>query len=406
MRAIAVSPQARLNGTVTTVVIGAGQAGLAVSRELGLRGVDHVVLEADNVASAWRNRWDSFSLVTPNWTLDLPGSPYDGDDPEGHVARDEIVTYLDSYARRFAGPIHTGVRVTRLARHRLGFELDTSEGPLLADSVVVCTGAFQQSHRPPLAGHFPAGIAVLDGSGYRRPSELPDGGVLIVGSGQTGLQLAEELHLDGREVTVACGRAPWIPRRLGDLDTVTWINRTSFLDQAVSTLPPGARLVANFQATGRDGGHDLHYRVLQEMDITMTGRLTSVEGHLARFADDLADSVAFGDARYEDLRKLLLSEVPGAPELPEPEPFRATPPTSLDLRGVSTVIFTTGYRPDYRWVEFPVFDDVGYPRVDAELRTSVPGLFFCGVHGLRVRRSGLMFGVGQDAAIVAQSVAP
>jgi putative flavoprotein involved in K+ transport len=401
-----VARPARLNGTVTTVVIGAGQAGLAVSRELGLRGVDHVVLEGDSVASAWRDRWDSFSLVTPNWTLDLPGSPYDGDDPEGHVVRDEIVNYLDSYARRFAGPIHTGVRVTRLAWHPLGFELDTSEGPLLGDKVVVCTGAFQRPHRPAFSGHFPAGIAVLDGSGYRRPSELPDGGVLIVGSGQTGLQLAEELHLDGREVTVACGRAPWIPRRLGDLDTVTWINRTSFLDQAVATLPPGARLVANFQATGRDGGHDLHYRVLQDMGITLTGRLTGVEGHLARFADDLADSVAFGDARYDDLRKLLLAEVPEAPELPEPEPFRATPPTSLDLRGVSTVIFTTGYRPDYRWVQFPVFDDVGYPRVDAELRTRVPRLFFCGVHGLRVRRSGLLFGVGQDAAIVARSVAP
>jgi putative flavoprotein involved in K+ transport len=392
---------------VTTVVIGAGQAGLAVSRELGLRGLDHVVLETDSVGAAWRDRWDSFTLVTPNWTLDLPGSPYDGHDPEGHVVRDEIVKYLDSYARRFAGPIHTGVRVSRLARHRLGFELVTSEGPLLADKVIVCTGAFQRPHRPPFAGEFPAGLAVLDANGYRRPSDLPEGGVLIVGSGQTGVQLAEELHLDGREVTVACGRAPWIPRRLGDLDTVTWINRTSFLDQAVATLPPGARLVANFQATGRDGGHDLHYRVLQAMGITLAGRLARVDGHTVHFADDLADSVAFGDARYADIGSLLRTEVPDAPDLPDPEPFRASPPSSLDLRSIGAVIFTAGFRPDYAsWVGFPVFDDQGYPIVDDELRTTVPGLFFCGVHGLRVRRSGLLFGVGLDAAIVARSVAP
>jgi len=393
---------------VGTIVIGGGQAGLAVSRELGLRGVDHVVLEADSVGSSWRGRWDSFTLVTPNWTLDLPGQPYDGDDPEGHVARDEIVAYLDRYARLHAGPIHTGVRVRRLARHRLGFELVTSEGPLVAESVVVATGSFTRPHRPPYAGELPGNLRVLDATDYRNPSDLPAGRVLVIGAGQTGVQLAEELHLAGREVVVACGRAPWIPRRLGDLDTVTWVNRTSFLDQPLSALPaPAARLEANFQATGRNGGHDLHFRVLQKMGVELVGRIIGVSGRTVEFADDLAESVAFGDARYDDLRRLLRAELGDeVPEMPDPEPFVAHPPTRLELRPDDAVIFASGFRPDYAgWVEFPVFDDLGFPVVDEELRTAVPGLYFCGAHFLRTRRSGLLFGVGADAALVADTIA-
>lgn len=391
-----------------TIIIGAGQAGLAVSRELGRSGVEHVVLEADTVASAWRGRWDSFTLVTPNWTLDLPGAPYDGDDPEGHVHRDAIVAYLADYARMHAGEIHTGVQVRRLGRHRLGFELVTSEGPLLADQVVVCTGAFQKPHRPAFAGALPDKVRVLDATGYRIPDDVPGGRVLIVGSGQTGIQLAEELHLAGREVVLACGRAPWVPRRLAGLDIVTWVQRTSFLDQTLASLPsPAMRLASNFQTTGRDGGHDLHFRVLQQMGVKLAGRVHAVSDSTVEFADDLADSVAWGDARYADLDRLMRTELGDeAPGLPEPEPFVAEPVRDLKLRSGDTVIFTAGFRPDYAsWVDFPVFDDMGYPVVDDALRTAVPGLFFCGAHLLRTRRSGLLFGVGQDAAIVAESLA-
>ena len=399
--------------SMVTVVIGAGQAGLAVSRELGLRGVGHVLLEADAVASAWRNRWDSFTLVTPNWTLDLPGQPYDGPDPEGHVARDEIVAYLEKYAASYAGPIRTGVRVDRLSpgTHSPGsaarFRLETSDGPIDTDTVVVCSGAFPKPHRPALAGAFPAHVAVCDTTTYRTPRDLPDGPVLVVGAGQTGVQLAEELHLDGREVTIACGRAPWIPRRLAGLDTVTWIDKTSFLDQHRSVVPSPARLVANFQATGRDGGHDLHFRVLQQLGVRLAGRITGVTSTRVEFAGDLAASVAFGDDRYADLRNLMRDELGSdAPEMPDPEPFVCDPPDGLDLGGLAAVLFTSGYRPDYAsWVEFPIFDDLGFPVVDEALRTAVPGLFFCGVHVLRTRRSALLFGVGQDAAIVAESLA-
>ena len=390
------------------VVVGAGQAGLTVSRELRLRGVDHVVLERSRVGASWRSRWDTFSLVTPNWTMDLPGQPYDGDDPEGHVHRDEIVDYLERYAAGQATEVREGVAVNSLvATASAPLRLETSEGPLEPRAVVVCTGAFQRPHGHPATAALPSSVEVVDATGYRHPDQLPDGPVLVVGSGQTGIQIAEDLHLAGREVIVACGRAPWVPRRAGGLDIVTWVARTSFLDQPRSALPsPEARLISNLQVTGRDGGHDLNYRVLQELGVELTGRLERVvDGHF-EFADDLADSVAFGDARYDDIRNLLTRELGvEAPRLPDPEPFRASPRTRLEVGAVRSVVVATGFRPDYRgWVRFPVFDELGFPVVDDELRTAVPGLYFCGVHFLRKRRSSLLFGVGEDAALLAATI--
>lgn len=395
---------------MATVVIGGGQAGLAVSHELGRFGVDHVVLEGDRVAHSWRNRWDSFTLVTPNWTLSLPDAEYDGDDPEGHVHRDEIVAYLQDFAGRHAGPIHEGIAVSVLEPGRsTPFRLQTAAGGVDADTVVVCTGAFQRPHLPMTAELFPSSVEVMASTSYRRPDDLPDGRVLVIGSGQTGIQLSEELHLAGRDVVLACGRAPWMPRRAGGLDLVTWLERTTFFDQPLSALPsPAARLLANAQATGARGGHDMHYRVLQRLGVTLAGRLNGVTDSSALFADDLSESVAFGDARYDELRAILHEQLGGeAPDLPVPEPFIADPPREVDLSGFGVVIFTAGFRPDYAgWVEFPmVFDAFGFPIVDDDLRTAVPGLYFCGVHFLRNRRSSLLWGAGQDARIVAESIA-
>jgi len=394
---------------VDVVVVGAGQAGLAVSRELRLAGVEHVVLEADAVASTWRNRWDSFSLVTPNWTLDLPGAPYTGDDPDGHVVRDDIVTYLEKYAADQAGVIRTGVRVEHLGAGRTKrLRLDTNDGPIETDHVVLCTGAYQRPYLPEVAQGFPDRIRVLHAADYHHPDGLPRGRVLVVGSGQTGVQLAEELHLAGRAPVLACGRAPWAPRRFGGRDIVTWLAGTPFFDQPVGSLPDRRELlVSQIQATGALGGHDLHYRVLQDLGVTLTGRLSGVSDETATFAHDLAASVAFGDARYAAVRRLLReSWGDEVPELPDPPPFVADPPTDLDLTGFGSVVFTTGYRPSHAgWVDFPVFDELGFPVVADDLSTAVPGLFFCGVHFLRTRRSSLLFGVGQDAQLVAATIA-
>ena len=197
---------------MSLVVIGGGQAGLAVSGQLVSLGVEHVVLERDRVAETWRRRWDSFHLVTPNWTLSLPGAPYDGDDPEGFVARDEKVAYLARYAAGL--PVRTGVAVNSVEpADGAGFLLRTSDGDLSAEAVIICTGAYQRQHRPPFGGGFPPEVTVLDAEGYHNPAALPAGRVMVVGSGQTGCQISEELCESGREVFLACGRAGWGPRR-------------------------------------------------------------------------------------------------------------------------------------------------------------------------------------------------
>jgi putative flavoprotein involved in K+ transport len=393
------------------VIVGGGQAGLAVSHELTQAGVEHMVLERGRVGSTWRGRWDSFCLVTPNWTMDLPGFPYAGDDPQGFVPRDEIVAYLDGYAASFRAPVQAGVEVLRLdAAAGGGFRLQTSAGDIQARQVVLATGAYQRPHRPALATAFPSRLLVIDAEDYSNPNALPPGPVLVVGSGQTGCQLCEDLHLAGREVTLACGRAPWGPRRLAGLDLVDWLARTSWFEHRLSSLPtPAARLAANIQFSGRAGGHDLNYRVLQAMGVRLAGHLQGVEGGKARFAPDLADSVAFGDARYADVCKLLREQLPAAgfdvPELPVPPPFLADTPLTLDLDGFGTVIFTAGFRPDYsRWVHVPAFDEWGFPITVDGASTAVPGLYFVGVHFLRTRKSSLLFGVGEDAALVARSL--
>jgi putative flavoprotein involved in K+ transport len=392
--------------THEVVIVGGGQAGLAVSRELRERQVEHVVLEAGAVAQTWRDRWDSLTLVTPNWTLDLPGAPYAGDDPEGHVPVADIVGYLEDYAAGHAGEVRTDCPVSGLAWDAEGWELATPDGPMRARSVVVCSGAYQQPQSPP--GFAGADLPCLDATTYRNPGQVPEGRVLVVGSGQSGIQIAEELHQAGREVVVSCGRAPWAPRRIGDLDIVTWLARTPFFDMTLADLPsPVARLGGNVQSTGAAGGHDLNHRVLQSMGVRLAGRVASVDDGRVRFADDLAESVAFGDARFGDLRRMLL-ELPGlsesTPELALPPPFEADPLPELSVADLSAVVVTTGFRPDYGWVHASVFDQLGFPVTDAECRAA-PGLWFCGVHFLRTRRSALLFGVGADAAVVADSVA-
>ncbi len=396
------------------VVVGGGPAGLALSYELGRSGLDHVVLERGRVGQSWRTRWESFCLVTPNWTVALPGGAYDGGDPNGFMPRDHIVAHMERYATSFGAPLREGVAVTSLQASSAdgGFVLETSEGAIDTRTVVLATGAFQKAHRPPAASSLPTALHVIDSEQYASPRGLPDGGVLVVGSGQTGCQIAEELNEAGRHVAVACGKAPWGPRRVEGRDLVAWVADTPFLEQTLADLPsPLARLAANFQATGRNGGHDLHYRTLQAGGVTLTGRLQGATDRVLRFAQDLHESVAWGDARYGDLRTLLTktSEARGErpPELPEPEPFKADPPDELNVSDFGTVIFTSGYRPDYdSWVHLPgAFDEMGFPVQSDGASTVTPGLYFMGTHFLRKRKSSTLYGMGEDAAVVAEAIA-
>jgi cation diffusion facilitator CzcD-associated flavoprotein CzcO len=398
---------------IGTVVIGGGQAGLSVSRELTHAGVEHVVLERGRVAQTWRGRWDSFCLVTPNWSVQLPGHPYDGDDPDGFMPRNELVAHLERYAAAVDAPVREGVEVSSLRPHSEGgFELESSGGEIVASAVVLSTGAYQRPHRPAGAATLPADLLQIDAEEYRNPRELPDGPVLVVGSGQSGCQIAEELHEAGRDVFLACGRAGWAPRRIADRDVVWWLDAAGDFEDRVEDLPEArSRLVANVQASGHGGGHDLHYRTLQRIGVTLLGHFLGAEGRRARFASDLADSVAFGDQRnakvMDGFRKAAARL--GLPELeiPDPGPIDTDTPELLDLTGFGAVVFTAGFRPDYgSWVHCPgAFDELGFPIHRECASTAAPGLFFVGVHFLRKRKSSLLIGVGEDAAIAARQVA-
>jgi putative flavoprotein involved in K+ transport len=398
---------------VPVVVVGAGPAGLAVSHELAALAVDHVVLERGRLGQSWRDRWDSFCLVTPNWYVQLPGGEYAGDDPDGFMARDEVVSYLEDYAQAFRAPVLDRTDVAELrADARGGFTLGTSEGSMRAEVVVLATGAFQRPHRPAGFDQLPPGLEVLDSTSYSHPDALPAGPVLVVGSGQTGCQIADELHRSGRDVTLACGRAGWAPRRVDGRDIVSWLVETPFLEQPVEALPsPSARLAANFQTTGRDGGRDLNYRTLLADGVRLVGRLTGATGSTIRFADDLAESVAWGDARYAEIRTMLekaaSDRAAPRPTLPEPQPLDTDPPQALSTRGLAAVVLTSGYRPAYcDWVDLPgAFDQLGFPVQRDGASTVVPCLYFVGTHFLRKRKSSTLFGMAEDARLVAQSIA-
>jgi putative flavoprotein involved in K+ transport len=246
---------------------------------------------------------------------------------------------------------------------------------------------------------------------YRHPGALSPGAVLIVGSGQTGCQLAEELHEAGRKVFIACGRCPWGPRRIDGRDIVWWLAKSGYFDRTPGQLPsPAARLVANIVTTGHGGGHDLHLRTLHAMGVELLGHFVGVEGSKIRFAEDLAASADFGDARLADMWKYFEAYCVrmgiAAPAHESPQPLRLATRTDLDMaeEGIETIIWTSGYRPDYRkWVQFPVFDDMGFP-VQTDGVTAVPGLYFIGTHYLRTVKSSILYGVGEDAAVVAQHI--
>jgi putative flavoprotein involved in K+ transport len=398
---------------IDVVVIGAGQAGLATSHELTLRGVEHVVLEAESPGSSWAHRWDSFTLVGPNHLVLLPGSPYDGDDPDGFMSREQITRHLEEYASHLSAEVRhdTPVRVLRPGRGG-GYDLATDDGTVHARVVVVATGAYQRPNVPAAVRSLPPGPACLDVSQYRNPHALPDGAVLVVGSGQSACQIAEELALAGREVVMACGRAPWFPRRTGGRDVFEWLLDTPFFEQRVGDLPsPAARLGANPQVSGRDGGHDLSFRTLHALGVRLGGHLVGGDDGTVRLAPDLQATLTASDAAHDWLRDLIVASClrggQAPPDVPEPAAFSPRPVESVPVRGLGAVVVAAGFRSRYtEWIDVPgLVDEQGFPLHDDGESTVAPDLHFVGVHFLRNRRSALLFGVGDDARATATRVA-
>ena len=352
-------------------------------------------------------------LNTPNWTLGLPGGEYDGDEPDAFMPLAGMVSYMEGYARTIGAPVREGVGVTTLVARDDGFALETTEGPLRASNVVVATGAFQRPTSSPVRDALPPDVLQLDAPAYRNPAQLPDGAVLVVGNGQSGCQIAEELLHADRRVYFSVGSCRWYERRLHGHDVVHWLIETGLADETVDSLPsPATRLAGNPTASGNDGGHDCNPRTLAQDGAELLGRVEGCEHGGLQLGDGLAASLAAGDefaamirSRVEELVERCRLDVPEDPPA-EPPAAIPDPPRELDLRaaGISSVLWANGYRPDFSWIEPPVVDDFGWP-VQRRGVAELPGLFFVGVNWLHKRKSALLFGVGEDAEHVAAQVA-
>jgi putative flavoprotein involved in K+ transport len=404
---------------VDVVIVGGGQAGLALSYYLTAQGRDHLILEQGRIVESWRSkRWDSLRLIAPNWSLRLPGFAYAGDDPDGFMGKDEVVSHLETYARSFGAPVREGVRVTAVERSPADthFLVRTQGDSYKADQVVLATGALQQPRVPAFAAQLPASVTQVVGPAYRNPQSLPPGAVLVVGSGETGCQIAEELVRAGRRVFLAGGRSWWEPRRYRGRDIAAWMRLAGWFERTVDELPPGVRTgQSNPQLTGGDGGHDISGHTLAREGVRLLGRLQEVHDGRAVFAADLAANLAWGDEQarswLQAIDDLIAQQGIEAPHEDWPDDLLTSEDhsyevlTELDLpdAGISTVIWAMGYRPDLAWVGLPILDGEGYP-VQRRGVTKVPGLFILGLDWLHTAKSGLFAGVGEDAAYLAEHI--
>jgi putative flavoprotein involved in K+ transport len=405
---------------VHTVVIGAGQAGLTMSWHLQRAGREHVLLERHaTLGGGWRDRWDEFRLVTPNWTVSFPGMPYDGADPDGFMPRDEIRGRVARYAEAIAAPVVLEARVEGLrSLGDGGFALATSQGPLVAREVIVATGGFHVPHVPDLAAGLSSRVHSLHAHAYRRESDLPPGAVLIVGSGQTGVQLTEELREAGRAVFLCVSAAGRVPRRYRGRDIFGWLwdmaDRGEDVGAAlpsVAMLPdPRRRLAGNPALSGHRGGHETDLRAIGAEGTTLLGRLEAIEGHRIRLGPDLPANLDVADAFFgERFRPPIdafiaatgVDAPPAEPRLVNPYDPERVQELDLDAAGISTVIWTTGYRPDLRWIDMPVTDGMGLPRQVRGV-SEVPGLYFLGSLWLHDQTSATLIGLQRDARVLAR----
>jgi putative flavoprotein involved in K+ transport len=410
-----------LPNRIDTAIIGAGHNGLAMSRLLTLAGRDHVVIDRrETLGGGWQDRWDAFRLVSPNWTTSLPGQPYEGDEPDAFMPRDSIVATVRRYAETVGAPVVTGTRVERLApRAGGGFDLDTDHGPLAADRVVVATGAFHVPRIPEVATALPPGVTSLHSHAYRRESDLPPGAVLVVGSAQTGCQLAEELQDAGREVYLSVGSAGRVPRRYRGRDIFRWLGGLALRGPSVGvTLPtfdqlpsPHARFNGNPSLSGHKGGHSTDLRAMAESGITLVGRIDRVEGERLRLAPGLGVTLDRIDAFFgERFQPIIDRFIDAAGEAAPPDDnvwssFEPPQPEVLDLgrAGISTVLWTSGFRPDYSWIDAPVTDEMGLPRTSRGAG-DVPGLYFVGALWQTNQTSATLFGPHVDGRRVGEAM--
>ena len=401
----------RSNGHLPVVVVGGGQAGLCVSYELKRRGFGHVVLEQHKIGHAWRtDRWDSFCLVTPNWQCQLPGYPYQGPDPDGFMLKDEIVAYVEGFARMVDPPIHEDVTVTRVSRQPDGcYLVESTMGDWTADAVVMAISGYHVPAVPRVGERVPRDLVQIHSKDYRNPEQLPAGAVLVVGTGQSGCHIGEDVPRAARLVHLAVGDAPRSPRLYRGKDAIKWLDEMGYYKLTVDDHPLGTavRRKANHYFSGRGGGREIDLRKFAAEGMRLYGMLDAIDGDTVTFRPDLAANLDSADKVYLRIRAMIDDHIAKTGiAAPAAEPYEApwrveAEPRSLDLKAeeVTSVVWSTGFRADFSLVDVPVFNGTGTPCHHRGV-TAVPGLYILGLGWLWTWGSGRFSGIAEDAAHV------
>ena len=403
-----------------TVVVGGGQAGLGVSYYLTQKGIEHTVLEKGGIGDSWKTqRWESFMLNTPNNISILPGDENSMENPGAFMGRDEFVNYLQDYAKRYDLPVQTGIVVTRISRDGASeaYQVETSDGDLTADNVVIASGSQNQPKVPEACSEIPDSILQLHSGNYKSPYDLPDGAVLIIGSGQSGVQIAEDLLEAGRKVFLATSKVGRVVRALRGRDLMDWAIKVGFYDQTMDDLEDSRMAyMAQPQISGTKGGHTVSLQSLEKMGATLLGRLQGCAGGKMQFADNLAENIIFADQISAKFRGMVEgyiakrgidappAEVDEA-DLPDPNPQDRKTITEVDPAeaGITSIIWCTGFGGDFSWIDDIELDKTGVP-VHEKGVSPQPGMFFCGFPWLSKRKSGLVYGILEDAAYIADQL--
>jgi putative flavoprotein involved in K+ transport len=405
---------------IDTVIIGGGHAGLTMSYYLSQRGREHVILERGRVAERWRSeRWDSFCFQFPNWTIELPGYKYQCDDPDAFAPCHEVVRFLDGYADLIKAPVRCGVEVTSLERaadsgHYL---LTTNRTAIEAANVVIATGPYQRAVIPVMSSDVPKNIFQVHSSGYRNPNQLPTGAVLVVGSGASGCQIADDLQQSGRQVYLAVGRHSRTPRRYRDKDFAYWGAALKRPEQIVDTVPLNLRKGSEVLLTGVNGGYDVDLRSMAACGIVLLGHLQGINDGNLMLAHDLEQNLARGDESFENFKKAVDDHVTKngleAPKAQQSDTSSnigkaiSTPVAHLNFKdaGVSAIVWASGFRCEFDWVKLPIFDDGGEP-LHRRGVTQFPGIYFLGLRWLYKRKSAFLLRAGpaEDAAYLAEQI--
>lgn len=410
-----IPPQQPVNKHYSVMIVGGGQAGLSLSYYLKQYDIDHLVIEKNTVTHTWRTqRWDTFCLVTPNWQCALPGYPYTGNDPNGFMVKDEIIDYLDGFIKMVAAPVQEGTEVKLVKSNPSGyFDVVTDNGEFTANQVVVASGGYHIPIIPRMAERLPGSVTQIHSEQYKNAHQLPAGNVLVVGTGQSGAQIAEDLHLAGRKVYLAVGDSPRCARFYRGKDVVDWLADMNYYDMPVGEHPlrEGVRDNSNHYLTGRDGGRDIDLRQFANEGMELFGLLQEVDNGVLKFASDLTAKLDEADNTYNRINASIdkfiskhgIDAPPGEVYKPVWRPKNERTELNIDEANITSMVWCIGFRPDFSWVDAPVFNGRGNPCHERGI-TSQQGLYFLGLPWLYTWGSGRFSGIARDALYIADSI--